>query len=115
MLAQRIGDAEPNDVGRRAVHRLEHRGVAARRIDVARRCDANAARESGRDVGQDVAEEVRADDHVKALGIEDQQCRQCINVVLGKLDVGVLSRNLVDDLIPKREGMHDAIRLGGRR
>ena len=31
----RIGDALPRDIGRRAVHRLEHRGEQAGRIDIA--------------------------------------------------------------------------------
>ena len=37
------------------MHRLEHRRVAPGRIDVARRNDADAARQRGRDIGQYVA------------------------------------------------------------
>src|SRR5882724_8074179 len=37
-LADRVGDAAAGNVGCRAMHRLEHRGVFARGVDVARGC-----------------------------------------------------------------------------
>src|SRR5262245_58969831 len=52
-LADRVGDALAGDVGRRAVHRLEHRRELALRIDVARRRDADGAGAGGAEVGED--------------------------------------------------------------
>src|SRR3954462_1865592 len=56
-LADRVGDAAPRDVRRRAVHRLEHRGVFALGVDVAGRRDAVRADAGGPEIGQDVAEQ----------------------------------------------------------
>ena len=66
-LADRIGDALAGDVGRGAVHRLEQRRIRALGIEVGRRRDADRAAHGGPEVGQDVAEQVRADDDVEML------------------------------------------------
>ena len=58
-LADRVGDSLPGDVGRRAVHRLEHRGMLAFGVEVGVRSDPDAAGDRGGQVAEDVAEEVR--------------------------------------------------------
>jgi hypothetical protein len=73
-LADRIRDALAGDVGRRAVHRLEQRRELALGIDVAD--GAMPIVPAGRaEVRQDVAEEVRADDDVEALGCARSRAR----------------------------------------
>ena len=67
-LADRIGDALARDIRRRAVHGLEQRRMFPLRVDVARRRDADRAADRRPEIGQDVAEEVGADDDVEALG-----------------------------------------------
>jgi hypothetical protein len=65
----RVGDTLAGDVGRRAVHRFEHRGERSRRIDVGRRRQPDPAGDRRGQVGDDVAEEVVGDDDVEALRI----------------------------------------------
>ena len=58
-LADRIGDALPGDIRRRAVHRLEHRRKFALGIDIAGRRDADRAGTGRAEIGENVAEQVR--------------------------------------------------------
>ena len=73
-LADRIGDALAGDVGRRAVHRLEQRREVALGIEVGRRRDADRAADGRAEIGQDVAEEVGADDDVEAARAAATKC-----------------------------------------
>src|SRR5690606_24159972 len=63
---RRVGLALARDVGRRAVHRLEHRRRGAVGVDVGRRGQADAAGDRGGLVGEDVTEEVVGHDDVEA-------------------------------------------------
>src|SRR5690606_7428586 len=54
----RIGFLLARDVGRRTVHGLEHRGEFARRVQVPRGGEADAAGDRSGEVGEDVSEEV---------------------------------------------------------
>src|SRR5467141_1064130 len=63
-LRRWIGDPLPRDVRRRAVHRLEDGGVGA---DVGPGREPQAADQSGRFVGENVAEQVRGHDDVELL------------------------------------------------
>src|SRR4029077_5823112 len=65
----RIGDALAGDVRRRAVYGFEDRGLGA---DVRSRRKAEAADETGAEIRDDVAEEIRRDDHVELLGPHHQ-------------------------------------------
>ena len=58
----RVGDAPPGDIGRRAVHRLEQPGPVAER---GRGQQAQRARQHRRLVAQDVAEQVLGEQHVE--------------------------------------------------
>ena len=60
-----IGDTLPRDVGRTAVHRLEHRRIRPRRIDVAAGRQPDAAADRRGQIGDDVAEQVVGDDDVE--------------------------------------------------
>src|SRR5205814_8714298 len=63
-LADRVGDALAGDVGRAAVHRLEHGGERALGIDIAAGGDGDGAGGGGAVVGENVPEQVGDDDHV---------------------------------------------------
>src|SRR5690606_15111004 len=67
----RVGHVLARDVGRAAVHRLEHARVTAGDVEVAAGGEADAARHGGREVGDDVAEQVVGDDHVEAARVGD--------------------------------------------
>ena len=73
-LADRIGDALAGDVRRGAVHRLERRRKIALGIDVGRRRDADRAADGRTEIGQDVAEQVRADDDVEPIADAATKC-----------------------------------------
>src|SRR4029078_6391827 len=90
---QWIRDALAGDVGRGAVHRLEHGGKRARRIEVPAGRQPRAAGDGGTQVRQDVAEQVRRHDDVEvdrtpdeihAGGVDEQR--------LGP-DAGVVTRD----------------------
>ena len=80
--ADRIGDALPRDIGRRAVHRLEHRREIAVRIDVARRRDADGAGAGRAEIGEDVAEQIGADHDVEPVRMQHEIRGEDVDVVL---------------------------------
>lgn len=57
-LRDGIGYALPGDVGCRAVHRLEHGDGSAFGIDISGCRQPESARDSRRQIGEDVAEEI---------------------------------------------------------
>ena len=102
----RVGLPLPGDVGRRAVHRLEHRRPGAGRVEVGRRGPADAAGDRAAEVGEDVAEEVVGDHDVVAAGVLHEVDAGGVDVVVGGGDVGVLGCDLVERALPEvaREG-----------
>src|SRR5579862_6733304 len=99
-LPDRVGDTLPGDIGRRAVHRLEHRRKLAFRIDVARRRDADGAGAGRTEIGQNVAEQVRRHHDVELVGPEHEQRRQNVDMILVPGDVGKVFRHRLDALVP---------------
>lgn len=99
--AQRVGDALARDVGRGAVHRLEHRGEVPLGGAVGRRRDADGSGDRGREVAEGVAEEVGGDDDVEAGWFEDELGRERVDVLLVPGDLreggGPLGDELVQD------------------
>ncbi len=81
-----IREALARDVGRAAVHRLEHR-VA--RADVGAGHQAEAAHQPRAQVADDVAEEVLHHQHVEAGGVERQLHAEVVDAPLLELDEGV--------------------------
>src|SRR6478736_8922557 len=82
-----VGLLLPGDVGRGAVHGLEHRGGRPVGVDVAGGRQADAAGDRGGEVGDDVAEEVVGDDDVEATGVGRHEDR-------GRVDVQVVGGDL---------------------
>ena len=87
---RRVGEVPAGDVGRRAVHRLEHR----RRRRPCWRCRTTpeAADQPGAQVREDVAVEVRQQQHVELLGRHHQVHAGRVDDPLVVLDVGVVAR-----------------------
>ena len=92
--ADRIGQALAHDVERRAVDRLEHRGIAVLRIDVAGGRDAQAAGEGCGQVAEDVGVQVGRDDGVERSRTVDHARRRGVDQFLVPRDV----RKLLGDL-----------------
>ena len=114
-LADRVGDALAGDVGRRAVHRLEQRRVVALRIDVRRRRDADRAADRRAEIGQDVAEEIRADDDVEAVRPRTKCAVRMSMWYWSARTSGYCVRHRAEALVPVRHRDRDAVRLGRRR
>src|SRR5882757_10827648 len=85
-----VGLALARDVGRRAVHGLEHRRELAGRVDVPARGDADTAGDGRGEVGDDVAEEVVGDDHVEAGRVGDEVDRRRVHMDVVRGDLGEL-------------------------
>ena len=107
----RVGDPLAGDVGRRAVHRLEHRRVGAADVEVAARGEPDAARHRRRQVGQDVTEQVVRDDDVEALRRADHEDRCRVDVQIVGRHVGELLRHRGEDARPEAAGVHQNVRL----
>ena len=115
IVAMRIGDAAAGDVGRRAVHRLEHRRKRPRRIEVRARREPEAAGDRGAEVGQDVAEQVRGDDDVEVSRPADQIHARGVDEQRLGADVRILARDLGEHAVPERHAEALRVRLGHRR
>ena len=92
---RRVGLLLAGDVGRRAVHRLEHARRGAVGVDVAAGRQADAAGDGGGEVGDDVAEQVVGDDHVEARRVGGHEDRGGVDVQVVDRDVGELRRDLL--------------------
>ena len=97
------GIREPlaGDIRGAPVDRLEQARELARRIQRARRRDANAPRQRGRQVRQDVAVEVRRDDGVDGLRAQHHPGRHGVHQHLVGPDVRVPGRQLREDAVPE--------------
>ena len=91
--------------------RLEHARVAATRVDVAARSEADAAADGRTDVGEDVAEEVVGDNDVEPLRLRQEEHRCRVNVAVVGLDLGVLDLDAIECLLPGLTGVDEHVRL----
>ena len=66
------------------------------------------------EIGQNVAEKVRADHDVKPVGVAYEMSCQNVDVVLVSAHVRVVGAHGSKAFIPERHGMDDAVRFGGR-
>ena len=111
--ADRVGDALAGDVGRRAVNRLEHRRVRPLGVDVAARRHAEAARDRRADVGQDVAEQVRATMTSSVCGCVTMRAASASTWYLRNSTSGSPCATIVHDLVPQHHRVLQRVRLGG--
>ena len=114
-LPDRVGDSLARDIGRRSVHRFEHRGVVALGVDVGRRRDANAAGHRRPEIGKNVAKQIRANDHIEPIWMLDKVGGEDVDMKLVGRDVGIAARDLVEPFVPVRHRVNDTVRLGCRR
>src|SRR5699024_4369547 len=95
----------------RAVHRFELRGYGAVRVDVDGGRQADAAGDGGRKVGDDVAEEVIGDNHVKSGGVGSHEDGGRIHVQVVDGDLGVLGRDGIHRAAPQVTGVDQHVVL----
>src|SRR5690242_1393057 len=113
-LPDGIGDSFARDVGRRAVHRLKHGRELLFGIEIRGRSDSDGTGNRGSQVRKNIAEKIRADHHVKPVGMADEVCRQNVDVILIGANVGIAGAHRAKTFVPKRHGVDDAVGLGGR-
>src|SRR4051812_24148869 len=78
-----VGLPLAGDIGGRPVHRLEHRRVDMRYVEVAAGGETDTAGDCGGKVGNDVAEKIVRDDDVVASRVSDHVDGRCVDVVVG--------------------------------
>ena len=105
-----IGDPFAGDVRRGTVNGLEERRKAPLGIEIGRRVQPQAAGDSARQVAEDVAEEIRADNHVERVRTPDQVQRRGVDVQFLDGDVGEFRRQLGEHPVPQAVGV--ALRVG---
>ena len=93
------------------MHRLEHRRVLTRGVDVCAGSQADATGHRSCEVGDDVSEEVVGDDDVEMLWLLDQSDRHGIDVHVVGRHLGELHGDLVDNSTPQRTGVDENIVL----
>src|SRR5690606_13345897 len=90
---------------------LEHRGEFARRVQVPRGGEADAAGDRSGEVGEDVSEEVVGDDDVESAGVFDHVDRRRVDVHVVYGDVGVRRADLRHDAGPELARVDHDVRL----
>src|SRR5262249_27822876 len=113
-LSDRIGNSLLSDVGRRAMHRLKHRRKFALWIEIGRCSDADGADYRRAEVREDIAEKIRADDHIEPIGMTHEVCGKNVDMVLIAADVGVIPSDFAKTFIPEWHGVDDSVGFGGR-
>ncbi len=102
----------PGDIGRGAMHRLEHRGIAPFRIDIGAGRDAETSRDRATQIGEDVAKEIRADDHIEGFRPQHHAGSHRIDQHRFGLDAGIVERHPGEGFVPERHGVLLGIALG---
>ncbi len=90
-------------------------GHAAAGAEVRARRHAHAALQRGAEVGEDVAEEIRGDDDVEAVGPQHHARRERIHEHVLVADVRIARGDLGGDLVPEHVAEARGIRLGRAR
>src|SRR5215469_533123 len=93
-----IGDALAGDIRCGPMDWLKQGGLA--RMDVPRRCQAQAASKLCSQVADDVAEEVASDDDVELPRIANYFHRQRVDEKMARLDVLVFLADFLEDALP---------------
>ncbi|MNS96901.1 hypothetical protein D3C72_1312190 [compost metagenome] len=110
--AHRVGEALAHDVEGGTVDRLEHRRVAAFRVDIAGGRDAEAAGQRGGEVAQDVRVEVGGDDGVQRLRAVDHARGGGIDQFLVPGHVREVLCDFHGHLVPHHHGVALGVGLG---
>ena len=96
------------------MYRFKQRRKGAIRIEVCRRGNADGAGTGRAEIGEDIAEQIGADHHVKTFRLQHEAGAQNINVLLIPFHLRVVLRHRFDALVP--EGHADGQTVGfGRR
>ena len=78
-------------------------------MDVAAGGHAQAALQSGGEVGDDVAEHVVGDDHIEGTRVAHHLHAECVDVHVLCRDLGILSADVFEDALPQASGVGHGI------
>ena len=96
----RVGDIFTVNIRRRPVNRFEQRREIALRIEIGRRRNADSAGTGRAEIGENIAEQVGADHHVKTLRLQHEAGTQDIDMLLVPANFGIVFGHLFHPLIP---------------
>src|SRR5258708_33465517 len=96
-------------MGGGAVDWLDHGWVFLFRIQVRGRSDVNRSHYRRPQVGQNIAEEIGADNNVKPVRVSHKVSRQDIDVILIGSDIRLFSGHRLKAFIPERYGIDDSV------
>ena len=113
--AHGVGQALAHDVKGRAMDGLEHAGVAALGVDVAGGRNAQAARQRGGQVREDVGVQVGSDDGVERGRAVDHASGGSVYQFLVPLHIRKLLADLQRNLVPHHHGVALGVALGDHR
>ena len=114
-LPDRVGNSFAGDVRSTSVNGFEHARKFTFRVEVSRGSNADGAGYCGTKIAEYIAEEVRCDDDIKPVGVQDKVRREDVNVELVYFYIGVLRRDGLHPFVPIRHGNRNPVALGGAR
>ena len=93
------------------MNRFEHGGKFLFGVQVRGRSDANRPDDGGAEVGENIAEKVRANNDVEPVGMTDKVRGQDVYMELVRADVRILRGHRTETSVPEWHGMDDAVRF----
>ena len=111
----RVGDIFAVDIRRGTVHRFKQRREGAVRVEIRRRSNADSAGTGRTEVGENIAEQVGADHHVKTLRLQHEAGAQNINMLFIPFHLRVFLRHRFDALVPEGHADGQTVGFGRRR
>src|SRR5579875_126431 len=108
---RRIGETPAGDIGRAAVHRLEHARGRPLRIDISAGRKPDAARNRRTEIGENIAEQIVSDNDVETSWVGHEINRRRVNVTIIDADAGKFGGYLADRPGPQISGVHQHVVL----
>src|SRR5215469_17024108 len=97
------------------MYRFEHRRTFLLRIQICRWGNPYRYHNRWAEIRENVSKQVGAHDNVEPVRVLHEMGGEYVDVILIRANIGILFRDLVKTLVPKRHGVNDAVRLGRRR
>ena len=102
---QWIGHPFAGNIRRRAVDGFKHGGIFPFRIDVCAGGQSHSSRDSGAQVGENIAEKVGGDHHLKTLRLFDKEHTGGVHQIGVGFHLRVVLSHLLKNLIPEDHGI----------
>ena len=111
---QRVDNALACNIRRGPVHRFEHGGEAAQRVEIGAGGQPHAADDRGGEIAQDIAEEIRSHHHIEGLRTPHEVHGRRIHQQRFGFNAGELGRHFAKRAVPQRHAVALRVGLGDR-